>query len=50
MTESNSIGLLKFVEAFESKYKIPNFLATVKKITSILLKTETFENFKSKAT
>lgn len=48
MTENNSIGILKFVEAFDEFYKMPDLLATVKKITSILIKFETFDDFKNK--
>lgn len=48
MTESNSIGVLKFVEKFGPVYKMPDILATIKKITAILMKSETPEDFKNK--
>lgn len=48
MTENTSIGILKFVEAFDEFYKMPDLLATVKKITSILIKFESLDDFKNK--
>lgn len=38
MASNDSIGILKFVEAFDKIYKTPNLLETVKKITNILIK------------
>lgn len=48
MTENNSIGVLKFVEAFGPFYQMPDLLANVKKITSILIKSTSFDDFKLK--
>lgn len=48
MTENDSIGLLKFVEAFKTVYNDDDFLKTVKSITKIFIKTESFEEFKNK--
>lgn len=48
MTENDSIGLLKFVETFKSVYDDDDFLKTVKDITKVFIRTESFEQFKNK--
>ncbi len=45
MTESNSISLLKFVEEFKNRFG-PDLMENVKKITNVLMKSETVEDFK----
>lgn len=45
MTESNSISLLKFVEEFKNRFG-PDLMENVKKITHVLMKSETVEDFK----
>lgn len=47
MTEANSIAILKFVEEFKNRFG-PELLDNAKKITNLLMKSETQEDFKQK--